>query len=440
MKHQMAFGWSLFQVRGLVNDNPEELKKFIHNGIVDLIVHEMGHVLGLRHNFESSSTIELDKLTDKDFTNREGISGSVMDYNAINVSPKGEQQGNPFQTVLGPYDYWVIEYAYKPLDPDSKTSEKEMLEKIAERGTDPRLQYGTDEDAFGLSTRGIDPHCNLWDLGNDPLGYYSQRMTMSQELWELIPDQFEQKAERYQKFRLIFGQGLTEYVIAAANMAKYVGGIYSNRDHIDDPDGRPPFQMVQAEKQRKALHLLTENFFAPNSFKFSPDLLNKLAPEFFWDFEGTPFRRLRIDYPIHGMVQLIQASALFRLYDPINLQRMQDNEVRFPENQKPFTMAEMFGTLREAVWQELQEDQNINSFRRELQRMHLFVLNRILLQSPSILPHDAISLARNDMVNIAKAIDRAFSEAEFDSYTAAHLEETRAKIKAALDAQLERSY
>ncbi|MBN2365095.1 MAG: DUF5117 domain-containing protein [Calditrichaeota bacterium] len=439
MSHQMALGWNILLSRNLVNNNPEELKKFIEQGLVDLIVHEVGHTLGLRHNFKASSNIDYKKLSDKNYTSEIGISASVMDYNPVNLAPKGQKQGNYFQTTLGPYDYWAIEYAYKPLDPDAKISEKQMLEKIAQRVADPMLQYGTDEDAYGLSTRGIDPSCSLYDLGNDPLSYYQDRLDISQELWENIPEKFEIEGERYQKFRLVFSQGITEYAIAAANIPRFIGGIHFYRDHIGDPDGRPPFRIVPADRQREALKMLTERFFSPNSFRFSPELLNKLAPQTYWDFEGTPWRRLRVDYPIHGMVQLVQASALFRLYDPLILQRLQDNEVRFPEGEKPFTMAESFQMVRDAIWMELVSGNNINSFRRELQRMHLHILNRILLNEPSALPHDAITLARADMKHILGQIDKRLEQNSLDVYTSAHLEETRAKIEAALKAQVQKS-
>jgi hypothetical protein len=440
MRHQMAFGWNLLLSRGMVSDSQDDLKKFVHDGIVDLIVHEVGHTLGLRHNFKASSNVDLNKLADKNFTRSVGISASVMDYNPVNLSPKGKNQGEYFQVVLGPYDYWVIEYAYKQLDPGSKMSEEQMLEKIAERVADPLLQYGTDYDAYGLSTRGADPLCNLYDLGSDPLVYYKQRTDMARELWKKIPEEFNTKGEQYQKIRLAFGQGITEYAIAAANLPKFVGGIYSYRDHIGDPDGRQPFEVVPADRQRESLKYLVELYFSPNSFTFSPELLNKLAPDRLGDLAGTPWRRLRSDYPIHGMVQLLQASALFRLYDPLILQRLQDNELRFPSGEKPFTMAEMFITIRQSIWQELTTAANVGSFRRELQRMYLYVLTKILLKEPTILPRDAVTLARADFQILLTEIQAKLTQQNLDSYTSAHLQESKAKLDAVLNAQIQKSF
>lgn len=436
LSRQMAFGWNLLLSRG--HANPDDLKKYIHDGIVSLIVHEVGHTLGLRHNFKASATVPLEKLNDPAFTGEHGICNSVMDYIPVNI-PENDKAAH-FQTTLGAYDYWAIEYAYKPLPPDSKMSEEEMLEKIASRVAEPELQYATDEDAFGSSTRSIDPLVNLFDLGSDPLAYARQRVKLARELWNTIPDKFEKKGERYTKLRQVFNQGIGEYYRAALIAPKFVGGLYFHRDHIGDPNGRLPYRVVPAEKQREALRFVLRNLFAEDAFSFDPQLLNKLAPEKMWDFEGTVFRAARLDYPIHGLVQLIQATAMFRLYDPLVLLRLQDNELRFEKGEKPFTMAEMFTSIRDEVWNELSRPSNINSFRRELQRMHLNVLNTLVVNSPRFLPHDAITLARADLRALEKRIQTALTSPALDNYTRAHLEESLWKIQAILNAKIEASY
>jgi hypothetical protein len=433
LRHQMAFGWNLLQARGKVSEN--DLQQFLHDAIVDLIVHEVGHTLGLRHNFKASTVYNLKELTNKSFTQKNGLTGSVMDYNPVNISPKGEPQGNYFHTTLGPYDYWAIEYAYKSFDPNSKTSEKALLDKIAEKVAKPEYQYGTDEDALGFTTRGIDPSCTYWDLGNDSFLFYKSRVEMARELWKDLPKYFEEDGERYTKFRLVFGQGLIEFALASMNISKFIGGIYNYRDHIGDPNGRIPFDVVTADKQREALDFLIDNVFSENAFQFSPDLLNKLAAERFWDFEGTVFRMSRIDYPIHGIVQLLQAIPLFRLYDPIVLQRINDNELRFKKGGNPFILPELFTAIQEAAWEELDKGVMINSFRRELQRMHLSILIQLVTKDQSIFPHDAISLARADLVTIKEKIKNRMVSGKLDAYTNAHLQEIDAKIKAALEAQ-----
>ena len=101
---------------------PEEQKKdelpreFVGQAIKHIVMHEVGHSLGLRHNFKASTMLSGDQLHDTAITRVKGLCGSVMDYMPINVAPKGQKQGDYFTTTIGPYDYWAIEYAYKPIE------------------------------------------------------------------------------------------------------------------------------------------------------------------------------------------------------------------------------------------------------------------------------------------------------------------------------------
>ena len=81
-------------------------------------MHEVGHTLGLRHNFKGSTYLTFEQLADRDATSRTGLSGSIMDYLPMNIAPKGDKQGHDFSPTLGPYDYWAIEYGYKPIAGD----------------------------------------------------------------------------------------------------------------------------------------------------------------------------------------------------------------------------------------------------------------------------------------------------------------------------------
>tara|TARA_Y100001968_G_scaffold183875_1_gene168418 strand:- start:569 stop:3178 length:2610 start_codon:yes stop_codon:yes gene_type:complete len=433
---QMAFGWSVLSSRGFVNQ--EDKEKFIHDGLVDLIAHEVGHTLGLRHNFKASSIYSLFDLKNKVFTEKNGVTGSVMDYNPVNLSPKGEPQGSWYHTTLGKYDYWAIEYAYSIYDPDLYVSEEVMLEKIASKVSDPLLQYGTDEDARGSSVWGMDPSCNLYDLGKDPLEYSELRIQLSNELWDDILKNFEVNGERYQKIRRVFGQGWGEYRGAINVITKYIGGSYVYRDHIGDPGDRVPLNIVPAKEQRRALKILNDKIFDKNAFSFSPDVLNKLLPERFWNFSGSVWNMRRLDYPIHNAVERLYSRALSRIFNPLVLSRVQDNEIRFSRNEDKFTMSELFLTLRKSIWSELNDRQNINSFRRGLQRIHLETLIDIIIEKDSATNYDAIILARQDLIEIQKLIKNSQHMFGLDEMSKAHLSESSARIESALQVYLQK--
>jgi hypothetical protein len=435
---EAAFGWSLLAARGVVDESNEvDMEQYIHDYLVHLVAHEVGHTLGLRHNFKASHVRVAEQVQDKKFTGERGISGSVMDYVPVNIAPEGQTQGQYFQTTLGPYDYWAVEYAYVPFEGSGCESEKKMLEQIASKCGLPELAYGTDEDAFE-DGRGIDPTCSRWDLGDDPIAYYRGKAALSHELFSKIEEKFEREGDRYTKLRQVFNQGIRQYYAAAMNAPKYIGGIYHRRDHVGDPNGRIPFEPVPATRQREALEFLQEHIFGPQAFGFSSELLNKLAPERFWDFTWSIWKMKRIDYPVHDVVFSIQKRAVDSLYEPVRLSRLLDLELRYSDGEEPFTLAEMFRGVRRTIWSELAAPSDINSFRRALQRAHLDKLTSLVLGPADDVPEDAVTLARSDLVTLKHNMDNALASGGLNAYSRAHLQESRARIEAVLTASIER--
>ena len=133
---------------------------------------------------------------------------------------------------------------------------------------------------------------------------------------------------------MVFSQGLGEYHRAAHNSCKYIGGLYTHRDHIGDPNGRLPFEVVPADEQRRALNFLTENILDENAFYFSPELLNKLVYEKMGTFTGGIWSRERVDFPIHDYISDIHSVVISHLYDPLVLCRLLDNELKFKEKEE----------------------------------------------------------------------------------------------------------
>ena len=127
-------------------------------------MHEVGHTLGLRHNFKASTMLKNEQLHDTAITRKQGLVGSVMDYAPVNMAPKGVKQGDYFTTTIGPYDYWAIEYAYKPLSRRHRRRGATNCRRSPASAPLPGHDYATDEDLYGTA----DPLINVWDLGSRP--------------------------------------------------------------------------------------------------------------------------------------------------------------------------------------------------------------------------------------------------------------------------------
>ncbi len=429
LAHQMVLGWNLLSGSNLIDASSKiSLKEYVHAGLVDLVLHEVGHTLGLRHNFKASSIYTVSQLSDPEFTYKNGISGSVMDYHPVNMF-----NGKVFfQTSPGVYDDWAIMYGYSNFD---NKDESKSLNLIASQSTNPLLKYATDEDTYGLSTKGIDPHSNIWDLSSDPIAYYDNQIKLVHSLWDKIIEKYSIDGGKYNKLRRVFGQGIREYYSAARNTSKFIGGVYHSRHHIGDSETLNPFTPVDAEDQRKALRFISKNIFSEKAFQFDPELLNKLAPERLPDFRGSVWRMSRLDYPLHNVINYIQSGALYRILDPRILLRVQDNELRVNSGEDKFTMVELFNEINSAIWKELSSGKNINSFRRNLQKNHVEALITILINKDQSFSHDAQSLSRHHINRLYLKIKSLLETEQYDQYTYAHLKECVNLMYSAYNAQ-----
>jgi hypothetical protein len=448
---QAALGMAVLDTRGALS--PETERKLVYEYVVELTAHEVGHTLGLRHNFRGSSILPANELNDVQKAETIGQSASVMDYNPVIIAGKGETQGHFVPVTLGPYDYWAIEYAYTPI---SGGDEKAALAKIASRAADPMLPYSTDEDALGTySALSIDPLANQYDQSTDPLAYFKERVQLVNELWANMEGKLAKPGDGYQIMRRAISRGLSDDFRSLVTSSKFVGGVYHVRDHVGDPDGRSPFRPVPAVKQREALEFLNTYAFSAKAFQLSPSLMNKLAIERNPGLDPAYFAVTRIDYPWHDNVLNVQRAVLSRLLHPVTLARIQDNELRFGAEQKPFKMAELFSSLNGSIWTELDGDATeITSLRRNLQREYLKQLVRLTLrQTPNLPagaggpaaaaalppPEDATTLARYSLTRLQTKIRAKLAgKAALDQTTRAHLQESQARIDAALAAQMAR--
>jgi hypothetical protein len=438
---------------------PDEL---ISQAIKSVVMHEVGHTLGLRHNFKGSTMLPNDQLHDTKITHAKGLTGSVMDYNPVNLAPKGVKQGDYFTTTLGPYDYWAIEYGYKPLSGGNEAAE---LQKIAARGAESGHDYGTDEDTFLAS----DPLINRFDLGADVMKFAQDRMLLAEDLMKDLSNRVVDKGEGYQRARVAFGILLGQFGDGAYLVAKYVGGEHAHRDHRGDPKGRDPLVPVAAAKQREALKFLQEHIFSDKSFEFPPELLRRLAVER-WYHWGT--RPGSTDFPLHDRILGIQRLALNALLSPAVLRRIQANTLKAGKEDQPLSVAEVFRSVTDAIWTELpkaakagakedkaaaKEDKRVvpsSIIRRNLQREHVKKLSSLVLgpktgggfdifmffgDSGPAAPPDARSLARLHLREIATRIQATLSDkhATIDETTRGHLEECQERIAKVLSASMQ---
>ncbi|TXC66309.1 hypothetical protein FSC37_11705 [Piscinibacter aquaticus] len=429
---EFEFALDLLEARGdLATDGPEA-EAFAQAVVRDTIMHEVGHTLGLTHNFKASTVYTRAQLQDKAFTEKNGISGSVMDYNAYNLAIAGEKQGSFNNTTIGPYDYWAIEYAYKPIEP---AQEKAELAKIAGRSAaDPLLAFANDPDAGGgPANDGIDPLANRFDLGDDPLAYFRKRLQLSRELWQRVQERTPQAGEDPTRQRRALLSGFSALRDSPSLVGKYVGGMYTARSVPGAGNGRA-FVPVEPAKQREALQFLATGLFSADSFRFKPEFLASLTPDYRdWERQGL--------VSIPTSVLQLQSAALDRLMSPGTATRLLDLPLYVSEKERNglISLNEVYGTVQGAVWSELKQGGSIDRLRRNLQREHLRRVQGLLVKVAVPLPADAQSLLRANATTLRDQLRRALAGKRWDVESRAHLQESLAILEQALTAAMIRS-
>lgn len=420
---ELDFALELLEARGDLDPTGPKAEKLAQDYVKDVIAHEVGHALGMRHNFIASTTVTREQLRNPAVASQ-AISGSVMDYNPFNLALEGEPPSELNMMGLGHYDYWAIEFAYKPLTPGKEEEERRAI--LEKSRSDPRLAFADDGDA-GM---GLDPRINLFDLGDDPLAYAQRRVQLSKELWTRVQARGVQPGDDALRLRRSLQSGLAQLGRMPAIVAKYVGGFYTERDI--QGTGKAGFKPVETAKQRQALKFLNEQIFAVDSFRFKPEFLASLTPDY------IEWQRSVVSIP--QSVLSLQTAALDTLLAPATARRLLEQPLYLSatERRNALSLNEVYSTVQGAVWSELASAQDIDPMRRSLQREHLKRLQALLTRPNAALPADAISLARLQAQQLQAQLRTAAARPGLSVENKAHLQDALVMLTEALRASFSR--
>ncbi len=422
---QAAFAHAVMAMRP--GWSSEDEKAFVHQYIAEVTAHEVGHTLGLRHNFAGSTVLGLEQLVDWQL-DQGWVAASVMDYNPPVIADEGARQGPWYNREVGPYDVLAIRYAYTPF-PDAETEAAE-LEKLARQAVqDPLTPYGTDEDA-GFTGPAMDPRMTRYDFAADPLAWAARDLDLAARLWSRL-DEVVPEGASWVDYREAFDAGWAPYMVGSLVAAKHVGGVIHSRAHKGDPGGAPPFTAVPAARQREALRLLTDRIWAASTWEVPPEVMRHLQVEREVDLEWSLFMVDRLDYPLVDAVRELHRFSLQVLFDPSRLGRLVDQAAW---SEDPFTLAELFSTVHDGVWSELRGARSIAAVRRNLQDLHLDLLIAMALGRTGA-PHDAQALAHEELVRLAREVRGAVGRMT-DPTSRAHLRQAADRIEQALQARI----
>ncbi len=406
-QHNQMFGTIVLDV---MNASEMEKSKMVEEFIHYLIIHEIGHTLGLNHNMKSSQMYGIDEIHDESKTSKTGLIGSIMDYPSINFAPVGTTQGQYYSKKPGPYDMWAIEFGYKDM---SDAEMKRLLSKSAQ----PELAFGNDADDMRAPGRGIDPRVNTGDLTHDAIPYAMERISLASSILNKILPEYDNAGGTYQTLLNSYLTLTGQQSQSATTISRYIGGVYIDRTMIGDNGATKPFTPVDKATQKLAMKALSDHVFAPDAFAAPSDLYNYLASQRRGFNVGQAPQ-------LTGRILGIQRGILAHLLHPSTMQRISDSEMYGNE----YHLSEMMTALNSAIFDK-DIAGNVNTFRQNLQLEYTNRLIQILNGNNSArYMHSTKSMVLYNLKNIRKMVTNT------NGYTSskAHKEHLRTLIDKAL--------
>lgn len=319
-----------------------------------LVLHEMGHTLGLNHNMKSSQMLSPEELRDHSITGELGVTGSVMDYASINVSLDREEQGHYYTTKTGPYDWWAIEYGYTSFVAEN---EKEGLKTILSRSTEPNLIFGNDADIAGPGS-GIDPRVQVWDMSSDMPAYAEERFQLVNSVIPDLKDRILKPDLPYTQLLVKVNSMMGQRRIMSRALSRYIGGIEVDRSFPGQNSDNRPLQPLSMKEQKRAMDVLGTYVFAPDAFEAEKELYPYLQRQ----RRGFNFFGNTEDPKISAYPLRMQKEVLDFILHPVTMERIENTGLYGNEYTTEMVISDLIDHCFKA---DMKSD--VNLFRRNLQ-------------------------------------------------------------------------
>lgn len=431
---QSLFRTVVAPTRGIPDTKAAE-DRFEQDLIRSVVLHESGHDLGLQHNFIGSMAYTAKDLQSKAFTSKYGVATSVMEYAPLNLWPKGTPNGDYWQLVLGPYDYYALHYGYGYIaGATTPQAELPTLQRWADKWSDPYYRFASDEDAFFGNGHAVDPRVQQEDLTNHPLQWCAGQQAIYKKLMNTVSLYFPPKGEAYDDARRAFLRDAAYYARCAVMAAHTIGGEYISRADRGDPHAALPFTAVSRAQNARAWHFLATGLFSEAAWTFNPSVLrtlnysevSSLTGGGEWAYDPSP----RHDVSVAGLAASAQSAVLSELFQPLTLQRIDELPAKYQPG-STISLDDLFNWSYDTILGNVGSKSGVVT--RNLQTRYARLIATLWVSPPSGTPADARALARASLVRLQEAADAAASRS-LDAQTAAQVRALSAIARQALAA------
>ena len=347
--------------------------------------HEVGHTIGLRHNFGASHATPVEKLRDKAFIEANGHTTSIMDYARFNYVAQPEDGVTNLFPRIGDYDKWAIEWNYKPIynttdaEEDKKILNKWYLEKVV---PNPRLRFITESSP-------VDPRAQSEDLGDNSMLASEYGIKNLQRILPNVVEWAKEEAEDYDMAEEMYGDVVAQYRRYIGHVTKWVGGIYETPKTYEEQG--VVYEPAPKDMQKSAVAWLNKHVFQTPVWLIDPKILTLITN----------------DLGVNSLAQ-VQESAINNLHNTSRLQRLIEAKSAYPN---AYGIEDLYTELKNGIWSELKSNQTVTVHRRNLQRIYVEKLLSMLKPAagpaPAASPFAAAAPSVDPMKTDIIAVTRA---------------------------------
>lgn len=379
--------------------------------------HEVGHTLGLMHNFGASSTVPVENLRNKAWVDAHGHTPSIMDYARFDyvAQPEDSIDENGLWPHIGDYDKWTIQWGYRWLPTLSAEAEKDTLDRwiAAQFALGPQYFYGAQTDPLDpMNFRGTnpDPRDQSEDLGDDAMKASAYGIKNLQRVEPHLLEWTREPHDGYERVGEMYKAVVNEYALFMGHVLKNVGGIMITPKNVDQSG--PVFTYPSRDKQQRAMAFLNAQLFATPTWLIDTKLFSLTTVGF-------------------GDVATVQDKVLTSLLDPARISQLIQQETDLG-SAKAYTALDMLHDLRQGVFSELSTGRPIDAYRRNLQKAYVERLCGLVGTKSTVnRSDDALSILKAHAKDLSAAVKAAAARST-DALTRDHLTDLGERIDEAL--------
>ncbi|MFM6976958.1 MAG: zinc-dependent metalloprotease [Sphingobacteriaceae bacterium] len=388
--------------------------------------HEVGHTLGLAHNFGSSVAYPVDSLRSASFTKKMGgTAPSIMDYARFNYIAQPGDGDVVLYPGIGEYDKWAIKWGYTWFDNKTAEEDAKILNKWAvSHAGDPKYFYGRQ------TGNPIDPRSQSEDLGDDAVKASTYGIANLKRILPNIEKWTYEEGQPYSNLKELYGEVLSQWSRYMGHVKSNIGGIYENGKTYEQKGA--VYTHVPKAKQQDAVNFINNQAFATPTWMLNQSALGK------FDNAGIVER-----------IRRAQVNVLTSVLDFGRLARVIDNSAK--NGTSAYSLTELFSDLHKGIWSELKTGSNIDTYRRNLQRAYIERLEYLMTQeqvSPAGVPAEYAAFLGGTPIDVSQSDIRPLARKELKTLAAdiksnstkfsnpvvkAHLDDALVRIQNILD-------